>query len=336
MTIYQRMLESAGVLRAPETGAGSGDGSAGAGAAGGAGAGTGATSVFGEQTGQQQTGQQQTSQQQTSQQQTSQQQTSQQQVDGWFSKLSPEDRAWAESKGWKADTDPFAILHSYQNLEKVFGADKAGRTVMLPKDANDKAAIDAIYDKLGRPKSPDGYQIDLPNGADPGFANAARGWFHKAGLTADQAKAVTESYKALELDAVQRVQTEHAQQVEGLQKEWGAQFDRKVEVAKAALKAAGITEAQTKAVESALGPATAAKAFEFFGRNYAEAGPPGNETRTAPGFTNLTPAAASQKMDQLRGDPNFMARYDHADPKVRAQAIEEMDALAKIAVNAKV
>lgn len=299
MNIYQRMLMSAGIVRAPETGGGSG-----------------ATSVFGGQGQQDQQGQ-----------------GGQGGQGGWFDKLSAEDRAWAESKGWKSETDPFTILQSYQNLEKLFGADKAGRTVMLPKDENDKAAIDAIYDKLGRPKDPKEYKIDIPAGADPAFSDAARTWFHKAGLTQAQASAVAESYKALELDAVQKVQTEHAQQVEGLQKEWGAQFDQKVEVAKAALKAAGITEAQTKAVESALGPATAAKMFEFFGRNYAEAGPPGNETRTTPGFTNLTPAAASQKMEQLRADPNFMARYDHADPKIRAQAIEEMDNLAKIAVN---
>ncbi|MBK9156742.1 MAG: hypothetical protein IPM11_01200 [Micropruina sp.] len=252
---------------------------------------------------------------------------------GWFTKLSPEERAWAESKGWKADTDPLAILQSYQNLEKVFGADKAGRTVVLPKDENDKAALDAIYDKLGRPKDPKDYVIELPQGADTTFADAARGWFHKAGLTSAQAKAVTENYRALELDAMQRLKSTHATEVEGVQKEWGAQYDHKVEVAKAALKAAALPEAQVKAIESAIGPAAAAKMFEFFGRNYVEAGPPGGDTRSAPGFSNLSPAAAAQKMDQLRLDQNFMARYGNPDPKIRAAAMAEMDALAKIAVN---
>ena len=35
-----------------------------------------------------------------------------------------------KAKGWKGPAD---ALLSYQNLEKVFGADKAGRTILAPK-----------------------------------------------------------------------------------------------------------------------------------------------------------------------------------------------------------
>lgn len=257
----------------------------------------------------------------------------------WFTKLSadPDMKTWAESKGWKdpATADPFAIAQSYRNLETLFGADKAGRTVLLPKDETDKAALDAIYDKLGRPKDAKDYDINAPDGANPEFIETAKGWYHKAGLTKAQAAAVTESYKAAELDAVQKVQQAHAQEVEGLQAEWKEKFDQKVEVAKAGIKAAGLTEAHVKAIESALGPSSAAKMFEFFGRNYVEASPPGNESRSAPSFQNMNPVAAAQKMEQLRADPNFMKRYEHSDPKVRAGAMDEMDKLAQLAVNAK-
>ncbi|MEN6527596.1 MAG: hypothetical protein ABFD65_14025 [Candidatus Polarisedimenticolia bacterium] len=324
MTIYQRMLFHAGVLRAPEAGAGAGGGGA-----------PPATSVFGAGAGGQQTppanGDAGAGGQQTP--------PANGNAPDWFAKLSgdAEMKAWAESKGWKDATaaDPFAIAQSYYNLEKLFGADKAGRTVQLPKDANDKAALDAIYDKLGRPKDASGYEIALPDGADTGFADTAKGWFHKAGLTKDQAKAVTESYRAMELDAAQKVETQHAQQVEALQQEWGGQFAQRVETAKAATKAAGLTEQHVKAIEMAIGPASAAKLFEFFGRNYVEAGPPGNEQRGNPSFSSVTPASAKQKMDALRADPNFMSRYNSADPKVRAGAIQEMDDLAKVAVNLK-
>ena len=257
----------------------------------------------------------------------------------WFAKMAADNdmKAWAESKGWKdaASADPFAIAQSYHNLEKLFGADKAGRTVQLPKDANDKAALDAIYEKLGRPKDAAGYEIDLPEGADTAFATTAKDWFHKAGLTKDQAKAVTGSYRALELDMMQKTEVVHAQQVDALQKEWGGQFAQNVETAKAATKAAGLTEQHIKAVEQAIGPASAAKLFEFFGRNYVEAGPPGSEQRGTPSFNNVTPASAKQKMDTLRADANFMDRYNSNDPAVRARAIQEMDDLAKVAVNAK-
>lgn len=267
------------------------------------------------------------------------QQTQQTQQPEWFAKVTadPDMKTWAESKGWKdpATADPFAIAQSYHNLEKLFGADKAGRTVLLPKDASDTAALDTIYEKLGRPKEAAEYEIALPEGADPAFAETAKGWFHKAGLTKPQASAVTEAYKALELDKMQELKTQHADQVEALQKEWKDDFDKKVEVAKAASKAAGLTPEHVKALEFALGPASATKMLEFFGRNYIEAGPPGGDTRSQPGFGGVTPAAAQSKIDQLRNDPAFMARYGHSDPTIRAKAIEEMDNLSRIAVNAK-
>lgn len=255
----------------------------------------------------------------------------------WLDKLDPEMKTWAESKGWKSpDTaDPALIAQSYYNLEKLFGADKAGRTVQLPKDESDTAALDAIYDKLGRPKDPTGYDIKI-DGADENFIGTAKGWFHKAGLTDKQAQAVSEMYRAAELDAVQKAQEEHSLQVEALQKEWGTNFDQKVETAKHGYKAAGLTEAQVKAVEASLGPAMTAKMFEFFGRNYTEAQPPGVDARTSsPGFAQHTPASAKAKMDALYADRNFMDRYNHSDPKIRAQAMAEMEALSKLAVNVR-
>jgi hypothetical protein len=333
MTLYQRLMNGTMFLRAPDDGAGGG---AAGGAAGGQ-AGGGATSaLLGGQSGGAAGGEGA--------------QGGQSGAAGaggqggaappdWFAKLTGDAdmKAWAESKGWKdpASADPFAVAQSYYNLEKLFGADKAGRTIQLPKDANDKAALDAIYDKLGRPKDATGYEIALPEGADPAFANTAKDWFHKAGLTKDQAKAVTDNYRAMELDLAQKTEVQHAQQVEALQQEWGGQFDRRVETGRAATKAAGLTEQHVKAIELALGPASAAKMFEFFGRNYVEAGPPGNDQRGGSSFNNVTPAGAKQKMDQLRADPNFTARYHSPDPKVRAAAIQEMDALAAVAVNAK-
>lgn len=304
MTIYNRMLFSAGLLRAPDDGAGGGGG----GGAGDAGAGGGGSGDAGGQ---------------------------QSAAGGWFDKLSPEDKQWAESKGWKADTDTAIIADSYKNLEKLFGADKAGRTLVLPKDAEDKAALDAIYDKLGRPKDAKEYEIEVPEGVDPTFAETTKTWFHQAGLTKAQAKAITENYKAVELDALQKRQEAHATEVEGLQKEWGADFDKKTEVAKAAVKAAGLTDDHVKALEFALGPASATKLMEFFGRNYVEAGPPGGEQRSSPGFGALNPVQAKGKMDQLYSDPAFMSRYGSNDPKVRAGAMAEMDALAKLAANAQ-
>lgn len=256
------------------------------------------------------------------------------QAASWFDRMSPEEQQWAGSKGWKADTDVVDVVKSYQNLEKLFGADKAGNTVVLPKDASDKAALDAVYKRLGRPDTADGYDIDVPEGVNPEFSVAARNTFHKAGLTAEQAKSVMSAYMGIELDARAAAEAERANRVEALQKEWGAEFDTKVETAKAAIRAAGLDDNQVQLLEMAIGPDVAARVMEFFGRAYVEAGPPGGE-RVAPTFSGLSPASAASKMEQLRADPGFMARYGSPDPKTRAEAIEEMDRLARVAVNAR-
>lgn len=248
----------------------------------------------------------------------------------WVSKLSAEEQAYATNKGWTADTDPAVIMQSYQNLEKMVGADKAGRTVVLPKDANDKATSDVLWEKLGKPKDFNEYKIELPQGADATFSNTAKQAMHKANLTSEQATAMSQWYQAAELDRITEITTRHADEVQGLQKDWGANFDGNINTARAGWTAGGFTPEQIKAMEYAVGPNAFAKGFEKIGQSFKEAGPPGNDTRGASGFQNLTPDAARARQTQLRSDPAFMARYNHSDPAMRAGAIEEMSKLAAI------
>ncbi len=60
------------------------------------------------------------------------------------------------AKGWKTADD---VITSNQNLEKLLGADKAGRTVVLPKDDADADGIKAFRAKLGVPEKVDGYAL---------------------------------------------------------------------------------------------------------------------------------------------------------------------------------
>lgn len=253
----------------------------------------------------------------------------------WLDKLTPEDRTYAESKGWKGDTPPDALFSSYKNLEKVWGADKAGRALMLPKDDSDTEALNTIYDKLGRPADPSGYEINLPEGVEPEFADKAKGWFHKAGLSTNQAKAVTEAYQAAELEQAQALEQRDATEKAALEKEWGAEYTQKVEIAKRGIAAAGLSEEEVRRMELAVGPARATKMLEFFGRNYTEAQPLDGGQRAQNGFGALNPAQAQSKINELYSDTNFMARYNNPDPKVRAVAASEIEELTKQAINAK-
>ena len=106
-------------------------------------------------------------------------------ADGWVSSLPESVRGVVLNKGWKAPED---AITSYANLEKLLGADKAGRGVVLPKDDAGADEWGQFWNRLGRPEAADQYNIPLPDGDDGGFAKQAATWFHEAGLTQRQAE----------------------------------------------------------------------------------------------------------------------------------------------------
>lgn len=252
---------------------------------------------------------------------------------GWVSRITdPVMKEWATSKGWKDDTDPVMVADSYRNLEQLFGADKAGRTVLLPKDEKDTAGADALFKKLGWPDKPDAYALKI-DGANPEILAHGQEIFHKARLTPEQAKVVAEGYRGMELDQLRKVEQAFEEQKAALRTRWGDKYDQNVETAKAAGRAAGMTDDEHEAAARMWGPARAAELMEFFGRNYVEDGPPAQGARVTGG--GLTPAAAEARINELRNDKSFMDRYQNRDPKIREDAMKQMDELSLIAARAQ-
>lgn len=306
MTLLMRLLGTTAAFSPSDAGAGATGGDAGAGAGAGAGA-AGAAGAAGGDAG----------------------------AANWFGGLNDEDRAWAASKGWKEDTPVLdvakASLQSYRNLETMFGADKAGRTVLLPKDQNDKPAFDAIFEKLGKPQKPDDYKLPVPEGTDGAFLKLATDAFHKTNLTVDQAKGIYDWYRATELDAAQQAKTRNEQSITALEAEWGQAFEQNVEIGRTAMKAAGLEPNEIKALEMALTPGRLAKMMHTLGQPFAEGGAPDRDSRLSTGFSKLTPNDAKAKADTMMADKLFMERYESKDPKVRLQAIKEYEAVMELA-----
>ena len=137
-------------------------------------------------------------------------------------------------------TEIDALAKSYINATKMIGQDK----VAVPNKNSTEDQWNEVYDKLGRPESPDKYSLDvksdvvpLDNGAVKQFAENA----HKLGLSNKQAQGVLEFYKnSMEGTAQQsKVDTETAQvQAEQeLRQEWGREFENNVKKAGALAKA---------------------------------------------------------------------------------------------------
>jgi hypothetical protein len=238
-----------------------------------------------------------------------------------------------KAKGWKGPAD---ALLSYQNLEKVFGADKAGRTILAPKSDDDADGWNAVYNRLGRPESADKYELPVPEGDDGSFAQSVAPVLHELGLTAKQARGLAEwwndaSSKRIEMESEGFAAKSEAEYKE-LQREWGAAASQNEELAKRAVlkfsKEAGIDDQAFEAMEQAVGTARLMKLFHAIGSQFAESDFISSDM---PAAGAMSPAQAKNKIAGMFADEEFMARYMNQDARVRQGAIEEMTRLHQMA-----
>lgn len=138
-------------------------------------------------------------------------------------------------------TDPGAAVRAYAGLKT-----KADGMIALPgKDAKPED-WDGVWEKLGRPKSPDEYDLStfappegLPWSAD--VQKAVVGRLHKRGLTAGQLPGVLADY-AEEYVAANKQRDALADEFgrtarAGLEKEWGPKFKENYDLVNRAAKA---------------------------------------------------------------------------------------------------
>lgn len=245
----------------------------------------------------------------------------------WTGSLADEVKGFVQTKGWKGPAD---VIGSYQNLEKLLGADKAGRAIVPPKDDAPPEEWAAFYGKLGRPDAADGYKIPVPEGGNPELAKAAAGKFHELGLSAKQAEGLATWWNEHMGGTMQQQEATFEQQavvdMQDLEKEWGDQFEAQSELARRAIREAGLTKEEGQKIERALGLGKAAKVFAFLGKQFAEAPMKGGEGATSSNF-GTTPEAAKSRIQQLQRDRDWSAKYLKGDADARA----EFERLHKIA-----
>ena len=149
-------------------------------------------------------------------------------------------------------TELEALAKSYVNATRMIGQDK----VAVPNNNSTEDQWNEVYDKLGRPESPDKYQLDaksdvvpLDEGAIKSFAENA----HQLGLNNKQAQGILEYYKnSMEGSAQQNqidMETAQANAEQELRKEWGGNYEANIKKAGAVAKAnmdANILDMQLK------------------------------------------------------------------------------------------
>ena len=123
------------------------------------------------------------------------------------------------------------LARSYVNAQRLIGADK------LPMPVNpSEEDLDRIYSRLGRPESPDGYQLSVDgNIVTEDVAAQFSDVAHKLRLTPEQASGIMDYYRsAVENTGVanmQQSQEMQEQAMESLRQEWGRAYDQKIQAA---------------------------------------------------------------------------------------------------------
>lgn len=129
------------------------------------------------------------------------------------------------------------VLKSYVNAQKMIGKEK----VVLPgKNATDED-WNNFYSRIGRPEL-EKYEVKLKEGqeVDENFLKKYKEVAHKSGLLPKQAEGLFHWYHDEVEGAQKAALEEHKQKAENelfaLKKDWGAGFEREVDLAKRALR----------------------------------------------------------------------------------------------------
>lgn len=222
-------------------------------------------------------------------------------------------REYVTNKGWKSPAD---IVTSYQNLEPKIQA----KGVLLPKEGD--AASEAEFRKaMGVPESADKYEIKLPEGAaiDGAFLSTAKGWMHEAGLTPKQAQIIASKWNdftTASLNDTAKAKLKASEEgLQAVEKEWGNQTDANKAAAQRAFKAvakdAGMEAADLDTIEEAIGTAKMLKMFAKVGNMIGEARfVDGGHTGAG---SHLTPEAARARMNELKTDRGWFAKFQAGD-----------------------
>jgi hypothetical protein len=207
-----------------------------------------------------------------------------------------------------------AALTSMKNMEKLVGADK----IALPKDDNPEEWA-KVYDKLGRPKEADDYQLPVPEGEDGAFAGEAGKKMHELGLNTQQARGLAEWWNEQSSNIKETMEVEQAEaakaDAEALKQEWGKDYPTEVETARRAMRAYEISDDEQAAILSG-SEAALAKVLNRVGKSLTE---DSDKAGSGNGQFSQSKEGALAEIAQLRSDKDFSQKLYSGDKAAKAR-----------------
>lgn len=157
---------------------------------------------------------------------------------------------------------------------------EANQGLVIPSQDAAPEAWDNFYKQMGRPDTPEGYALELPEGDKGEFAKHITPLLHQAGLTQHQAAALSKGWNELQAAAQKEAQqaelakaAKQEAEAEDLRKEWGEQYDTNIEMA-ARAKAQFLPEERADAIIDAIagvvGVKSALSIMQSIGKSLSE------------------------------------------------------------------
>lgn len=188
--------------------------------------------------------------------------------------------------------------------------------VALPTDKSTPEELAAFYTKLGRPESAEKYGFTLENDENGEIAKTLAPAMFEAGLTANQATRLQQAINAFTAGKVEAYTKEQDVQMQALQKDWGADYEKNTEIARQATRKYGLSKEQLVRMETALGSNALMKLMFAIGSTTMDAEIKGAGTGGGlPRGTHYTPQEAAAKMKELQHDKEFGKKFMANDPE---------------------
>lgn len=235
----------------------------------------------------------------------------------WYDAAPDEIKGYIQNKGWD---DPVKAVTSYQELEKFRGASE-DQLLKLPKDMAEEGAMDAIYNRLGRPETADKYTVDVPDGVELDGTKMAyySELAHKNGISQAQFAnlvAGVEDFTAQGERAQNEAEVANQEaEYQALVKEWGANATEREELSRRGLRALipnGMDADETVGkIEAAIGTAATLKLFANAG-DFGREAPIHDSGGDRPfGYTKEQATAdKAALMSELKAEPERLGAYN--------------------------
>lgn len=240
--------------------------------------------------------------------------------------MSEEDVGFIGQKGWKSPAD---MLKSYRNLEGMRGV-PSEELVRIGKNM-DEAALNDIYNRLGRPADIKGYHVDMPtNPEEKQLAESMLNEIYKQGLNDRQAQALYKSFNDIMANIVnareQQAKAARTADEQGLKDEWGQSYNSNLDLARRGRELArtkfNLTDQDVDMLESVIGVGKTSRLFNLLGKSTAEAPSFGLSTGGATGNNmGMTPAEAKARRAILQSDKAWTARYLGGDVSAKEEMV---------------